>query len=504
MKKRSLVVATAIATIAALGSPAAQAGGDHDDKSSCRKRNNNTTKKLLECVTLKGVRQHQAKFQRFADRGDGTRLAGTSGYDDSVEYVAEKLDDAGYKVEIQEFTFTGYRPLGPSTLEQTAPTPTTYVEETDYTLLDQTDPGDVEAPVTAVDLMLGPGNTSTSGCEASDFTGFPSGNIALIQRGTCTFEIKVENAAAAGAVGAIFFNQGNTPDRTGLAAITLSANNTSGIPAVMATYDRGVEWSGISGLTMHIVTDVFRGPVDTSNVLAETRKGDDENVVMAGAHLDSVAAGPGINDNGSGSAALLETAIQMQKVKPKNTVRFAWWGAEESVLVGSTFYVSSLAPEELDNIALYLNFDMIGSPNFVRFIYDGDGSAGLVGGAGPPGSEDIEALWLDYFGDRGLATEPTAFDGRSDYGPFIAAGIPAGGLFSGAEGIKTAAQAATYGGIAGEQYDPCYHEVCDTFDGTGSGSGATAPGLGPVVLDQFSDAMAFAVLTYSKDVSSVG
>ena len=102
---------------------------------------------------------------------------------------------------------------------------------------------------------------------------------------------------------------------------------------------------------------------------------------------------------------------------------------------------------------------MVGSPNYVRFVYDGDGSG--EGPAGPPGSAQIEQLFTSYFASQSLASEPTAFDGRSDYGPFIAVGIPAGGLFTGAEGVKTAAQAAVYGGTAGVAYDPCYHQACD-------------------------------------------
>jgi Zn-dependent M28 family amino/carboxypeptidase len=211
---------------------------------------------------------------------------------------------------------------------------------------------------------------------------------------------------------------------------------------------------------------------------------------MVGAHLDSVPAGPGINDNGSGSAAILEVALQMQKVKPRNKVRFAWWGAEEAVLIGSNFYVASLSEDELARIALYLNFDMVGSPNFVRFVYDGDGSA--FGLAGPPGSDVIEALFEDFYASRGLASEPTQIDFRSDYAAFFNAGIPFGGLFTGAEGIKTPAQVAVYGGTAGQQYDPCYHQACDTFDNVSLD-----------VLDLNADAIAYAVLQYAMNTQAV-
>ena len=145
--------------------------------------------------------------------------------------------------------------------------------------------------------------------------------------------------------------------------------------------------------------------------------------------------------------------------KLQRQVRFAFWGAEEFNLLGSEYYVGELTDAQQAKIYANLNFDMLGSPNYVRFVYDGDGFDG--GPVGPPGSDAIEQTFTEYFQSQGLASEPTAFDGRSDYGPFIVAGIPAGGLFSGAEGIKTPEEAAEYGGTAGEPYDPCYHQACD-------------------------------------------
>src|SRR5829696_4977284 len=184
-------------------------------------------------------------------------------------------------------------------------------------------PGDVTAAVTRVDLQLGLGNTNTSGCQAADFAGFPIVNIALLQRGTCTFEIKAENAAAAGAVGIVIFNQGNTTatDRNNIPAVTLTANNTSGIPVLGTTHALGVTLANTAGLRLRVVANTLRQVLPTYNVLAEKTGKNDDNVVMAGSHLDSVLAGPGINDNGSGNAAILETAIQMAKLKTENTVR---------------------------------------------------------------------------------------------------------------------------------------------------------------------------------------
>jgi Zn-dependent M28 family amino/carboxypeptidase len=476
-----------------------QAGLAEAGPAACDNRDNNTTQKLMECVTLAGVREHQAALQTIANVNGGNRFAGLPGHDASVDYVVDRLQAAGYDPVVQDFEYLAFTVIGPSVLQKTAPGAlVTYVQGVDFGVIDQSDPGDRTAAVKAVDLQLGLGNTSTSGCEATDFAGFPAGNIALLQRGTCTFELKAENAAAAGAVGIVIFNQGNTtdPSRNNIPAVTLTANNTSGIPVLGTTYDLGVTLANTPALQMRVFANTLREIKTTSNVLAETSSGDDHNVVMVGAHLDSVHAGPGINDNGSGSAAILEVAEQMAKVKPKNTVRFAWWSAEESGLVGSTNYVASLTAAEKADIALYLNFDMIGSPNYVRFVYDGDNTLGSPPNSAtiPPGSGAIEQLFTEFYSDRGLASEPTAFDGRSDYGPFIAAGvgIPAGGLFTGAEGIKTAAQAATYGGTAGAPYDPCYHQACDTLANNND-----------AVLDVNSDAIAFATLTYAMDTRSV-
>ena len=487
MNKKLLLIPLVVAVLLLAAVPMALAGD-----ASCDVRTTDNFKKLLLCVTLDGVREHQAAFQAIADANNGIRTSGTPGYDASRDYVVEKMTAAGYDVTVQTFQFFSWIDLGPSTLEQTTPGTSTYVEGVDFNEMSQSEPGNVTAAVTAVDLQLGLGNTSTSGCEAADFAGFPAGNIALIQRGTCSFELKAENAAAAGAVGVVIFNQGNTSARTGLINGTVGNGYTGGVPVFEATYARGVEWAGTPGLVLHMFANVFRGQATTYNVLAESTSGDPNNVVMAGAHLDSVNEGPGINDNGSGSAAILEVAEQMAKVKPRNKVRFAWWGAEESGLVGSTFYVNNLSQAERDQITLYLNFDMVGSPNHVFFIYDGDDSDAVGAGPGPLGSAQIEKTFERYFNSVGVPFKGTDFSGRSDYGPFIANGIPSGGLFTGAEGIKTAEEAALWGGTAGVAYDPCYHQACDTYANNNDSA-----------LDVNSDAIAYATLQYAMNTWTI-
>ena len=319
---------------------------------------------------------------------------------------------------------------------------------------------------------------------------FPPVQSHLIQRGACSFEQKAEHADDAGAAGVIIFNQGNEADRIDLINATLGATYEGSIPVMFATYTLGEELAGTAGLEMHMIADVFRETVTTFNVIAESKFGNKNNVVMAGAHLDSVEEGPGIQDNGSGSGVILEVAEQLANNRPRNQVRFAWWGAEESGLVGSDFYVFNLSEKELEKIALYLNFDMVGSPNYVRFIYDGDGSA--FGLEGPSGSAVIERTFERFYERRGLEHEPTEISFRSDYAAFFDNDIPFGGLFTGAEGIKTADQAAIYGGTAGDQYDPCYHLACDTFDN-----------ISLEVLDLNADATAAAVFRFAHSNAAI-
>lgn len=207
------------------------------------------------------------------------------------------------------------------------------------------------------------------------------------------------------------------------------------------------------------------------NLIADWPGGDPNSVLMSGSHLDSVNAGPGINDNGSGSAAILETALAVSRaqLQPTKHLRFGWWGAEELGMIGSKYYVNNLPAAEKSKISGYLNFDMIGSPNPGYFVYDDDPT--------------IEQTFKNYYAGLGIPTEiETEGDGRSDHAPFKSAGIPVGGLFSGADYTKTAAQAQKWGGTSGQAFDACYHASCDT-----------SANINDTALDRNSDAIAYAV-----------
>jgi len=470
----------------------------------CENRTNNTYDKLLGCVTLEGVREHQAALQAIATANGGTRAAATPGYDASVDYVIETMKAAGWTVETHQFDFTVAEPIRQLT---PAPPVTHATGGVNGSAL-----GTVTAQVVPVDINLTPPRASTSGCDGAftqgpdttndpvlpdpagpnDFAGFPSGAIALIQRGTCSFALKVSNAQAAGASAVILFNQCNTPDRcatlTNITAVPPPGSVTTVTVPVVGTSFAAGELLARPGSTATV--SVVNKP--QTNVIAELEGRNDDNVVMAGAHLDSVPAGPGINDNGSGSAALLELAQQLAKVKPENTLRFAWWGAEESGLVGSTAYVEDLSEAERDRIALYLNFDMVGSPNYIFMVYDADESSFEAPVPIPPGSTAIEDVFESFYTLLGEPYDDSEFSGRSDYQAFIENGIPSGGLFTGAEEIKTAEQQAIWGGTTGAQFDPCYHLACDTYANNNDHA-----------LDVNSDSIAFATLTFAYSTESV-
>jgi Zn-dependent M28 family amino/carboxypeptidase len=451
------------------------------------------TRNLRDAVSVSGILKHERALQRIANNNDGTRASGTPGFEASAAYVTKQLTDAGYQVTQQEFEFPFFQELGAATLQRTSPTPATdYVTST----LAYSGSGDVTgALVPTNDIVIPPTPTpsSNSGCEIGDFVPVTSTEpqVALIQRGTCFFAVKVANAEAAGYDAAVIFNEGQ-PGRDGLLE-NVTLGGPVDIPVVGLSFADGAALYAATQagpVTVAVHTDTLSEIRTTKNVIANTPQGNPDKVVVVGAHLDSVLAGPGINDNGSGTATILETAIQMSKlhIKPRQQVRFAFWGAEESGLLGSTHYVETLSDLNLGKIYANLNFDMLGSPNYVRFVYDGDGSA--TGTAGPNGSAQIEAIFNNYFAGKGLATAPTAFDGRSDYGPFIAVGIPAGGLFSGAEGVKAPEEAAVYGGTTGEPYDSCYHQACDTTNN-----------LNTKALFELGDAVADSVLTLAKSKS---
>lgn len=403
-------------------------------------------------LTVEAMVDHLAALQDIADAHGGTRAVGTPGYDASVDYVVGVLRDAGFEVQTPQFqtrVFNG----GDATLTvggaAVEASPLKYTVGTDG----------VSGP-----LVAAPAD-ETPGCAPSDYEGLPvKGAVILVDRGKCPFAQKGSIAAKLGAVAVVVADNVDQESMGG----TLGEDSEVGIPVVGISKADGARLRGAPG-PVKLALDATTETISARNVIAQTATGSAQNVVMVGGHLDSVPEGPGINDNGSGVAAILETAVQLGNAPAiNNAVRFGFWGAEEIGIVGSRKYLESLDVEQLKDIALYLNFDMLGSPNPGYFTYDGDQSTALGPDQSPPrvpeGSAGIERTLVDYLKKAGEAAEDTSFDGRSDYDGFTRAGIPAGGLFSGAEEDKSPEQEQLWGGTANAPFDPNYHKETDTLE----------------------------------------
>lgn len=471
----ALTAASALLVSGAIAAPAS-AHGRQD-----------TPERFAEKVSSRAVMRHLHALQYVADRNDGNRAALTPGYEASAVYVERTLKKAGYRTERDYFTFD-LDVVDAETLTENAPEAAEFpVDQMEYST-STPDTGltaDVSVPA------------DPFGCDATAWEGVDAtGTIALVSRGNgCSFGAKALAAQEAGALGVVIYNNVAETELFG----TLGEDSGVTIPSAGTTLETGqalledLTAAGTVNVTLDIRSHVEQA--ESFNVIAETKRGRDDNVVMLGAHLDSVEDGPGINDNGTGSAALLEVAVQLAKSKKhNNTVRFAWWGAEELGLIGSTEYVEELATQEgeLDRIATYLNFDMVGSPNYVIGVYDADQSTYEAPVEVPAGSAETEDVFTDYFDSIGQPWVDTKFSGRSDYQAFILNGIPASGLFTGADDIKTAEEVALFGGTEGIQQDPNYHTPEDDIRNVDR----TALGI-------MAKAIAYATYSLAQDTSAI-
>jgi len=467
------------------------------------------TEPLREAVAVAGITDHMANLEAIANanvfEGVPTRATGTPGHEASVAYVVERMEAAGYDVTLQPFEADIFFEQAPAVVEQDEPNEIEYPRYDGQTGVWYTasfsGDGDVAASAVVIDFTESTtaASASDSGCETDDFDpAVVTGQIVLLQRGTCDFGVKVENAQAAGAVGAVIFNEGTigAEDRNGVIIPNLAGYDAD-IPVVGTDYATGRSLVDLVNagetVVLHVAVDGFiNEDVITNNVIAETPGGRADRTVVVGGHLDSVYEGPGVNDDGSGVSTMLETAEQMTAlgIQPTNKVRFIFFSGEEQGLLGSDYYVSQLTAREIKDISVMLDFDMLASGNYARFIYDGNGDEHGI--AGPNGSGNVERLFKDFWDSQGLAYETIPFDGRSDYDAFTSVGIPAGGIFAGAEVPKQDYQVPLYGGTAGQPFDPCYHQQCDTL-----------ANISEQGLDEHSDAVVHAIATFAMTNSSV-
>jgi Peptidase family M28/PA domain len=467
-RPRSWVVALCLAVVGLVAPTHAVA----ITSAQCDAQVNDTPSKLLPCIQKNDLWKHMQKFQAIANANPGpdghpSRNSGEPGYKASADYVASVMTAAGYDVKLQPYTFTYYAYRGIPSFSEVSPTAHNYV------LNDEWGPGQSTGITTAAiqpagGIVLPPTSSpsSASGCSASDFNGFVPGRIALIQRGTCFFGVKVQNAQAAGASGVIVFNEGN-PGRTGLLIGSLSdaAGNPiiPTIPVAFTTfaagqdlynqYQQAVQQSTPLPTTT-ISIDAIVDPNRTDwNVIADSKGGDKNHVLVVDAHLDAIY-GAGMLDNASGSATILDIAQEMKNVTPRNHLRFVWFGGEELGLLGSSFYVDSLSSNELSHIGYDLDADVTATPNYTLGVLD-PAAPNLFGGPQQTfpnrvydASTVARDMGVSYLSSQGKNHEFFSPVGTDAFN-FNLVGIPASGVLTGQDCCKTQPEVDLFGGFLG-------------------------------------------------------
>jgi hypothetical protein len=465
----------------ALGSPSSAASALLGSTSAsaitsaeCDAQVNDTPSKLLPCIQQDDLWKHMQAFEAIAIANPSpadnhpSRNSGEPGYKASADYVAQKMKDAGYNVTIQQYTFTYFAYIAAPTMSEVSPIAHDYGLTTEWNSGQSVGTANAELqPAGGIIIPATPTPTSSSGCTAADFSGFTAGRIALIQRGSCNFGVKVLNAQAAGATGVIIFNEGN-PGRT--AVLNGSLVDAAGNPIIptipvaftsfaigsdlLSQYQAAVQNSTPLPVMNITIKAIVQPNAPDYNVIAESKGGDKNHVVVVDAHLDAIY-GEGMLDNASGSATILDIAEKMKNVTPRNKLRFIWFGGEELGLLGSIYYVNNLSSNDLSHIGYDLDADVTATPNYV---------VGVLDPAGPDlfgrnvtqtfpnrvykASKIARDQAIAYFDSINLNHElfsPVGTDAFS----FNQVGIPASGLLTGQDCCKSAAEVALFGGTTG-------------------------------------------------------
>lgn len=370
--------------------------------------------------------------------GNPTRVIGSPGHQGTIEYILKELNsmDDYYDIFLQNFNAL----IGKVNSYNLSFTTGEHVQSAL--------PLTLSPPVDGFNGKLV--HVPNMGCSDSDYQDLKisENQIALVGRGKCSFGKKSELAGKYGFKAVILINN-DSNSVTGIhGSLEQLTNHT--IATISISLDEGMrliaKLEENQDLELYFSMDSSVKEIMTTNIIADTKHGDPKNIVALGAHSDSVVNGPGINDDGSGIISLLTVARHLSKYRTTNMVRFAWWSAEEEGLLGSKYYVEQLNPEEKHNIRLFMDYDMMASPNYEYQVYDANNQDH------PKGSEELKNMYIDYYTSKKLNYTLVPFDGRSDYVAFIENGIPGGGVATGAEGLNR---------HNGKVLDECYHMICD-------------------------------------------
>lgn len=465
---------------AMLSCPASSYAGVGPSNAACETRTNDSAAKLVACIQRQALWQHLVAFQRIADsnpgaNGHGNRNTGEPGYKASVDYVAALVRAAGYRVTIQPYAFTRFRVTGVPTFGTLGHN---YAVSQDWYVARLSGHGTLTAPVQPVGgIVIAAAGGSGSGCSPSDFAGFVPGSVALIQRAWCAFDTQVKNAEAARAAGVVIFNSVGAPDQFASGgkgtrgqgeAFQAYLTSAASIPVVgVASFavGAGLYHQCIAGrapvVRLDIQTQLDPEEVDY-NLIADSRFGDPNHVVVVDAHLDSIY-GAGMLDNASGSATILEVALKMAKTRTRNQLRFIWFGGEELGLLGSAHYTKTLTQKELRRIVFDLDSDVTATPNYDILVADPE-FAHNVKRFPPnvvPASQLGNGYFAHYFTSVGLVSHPASFgnDG-TDSNSFSLVGVPNTGILTQQDCCKSQAEVNVWGGFRGN-----YEGNIPSFDG---------------------------------------
>lgn len=442
-------------------------------------------RELAAAVNVDGMSVHLQSLQDIADASDGTRAEGTSGYDASVDYVANTLRNNGFDVETPEYTRLAVTREG----NQSVVVSGRSHPVSQASVLMTTPRGGLTAATVRPQ--------KAAGCLESDYGSVEAeGAIVVVNDTGCSIVAKHDAAVAKGAVGLLVVS---VPGDDGSPPGLFGAGYYRGLTMPVGVIaDADIDTALRRARTpVKLILETRAVEITSRNVLAQTKTGDTRNVVMVGAHLDSAAESPGINNNGSGLAAVLEIAAKLgSQPQVTNAVRFGFWGSSESSLAGVMDYVHGLDRDQLNDIALYLNFDTLASPNAGFFTYDGDQSGqvnpDLPSADVPEGSEGIERTLAGYLNLAGKRPADMPLGFTTDYSPFLSAGVPIGGVTTGTTGKKTEVQVRLWGGEEGVVYDPTYQTPRDTVDG-----------VNRAALAIMGAAAAFTVATYAQSIDGI-